>query len=67
MNASTSIDPDFIGTDGMEFVWLCRDVDDQQEFVVSDVNSEPLLAFPPFPNPNVQKTDNATVPNDKNS
>lgn len=63
MNASASVDPDFLGiTDGMEFFWLCRDVDDH-DFVISNLTSEPVLAFPELPGPNavpVQTTGNNT-------
>jgi hypothetical protein len=40
----------------MEFAWFCKDVD-EYDFFVSNVTSEPVLAFPdsnsPVPNLNV--------------
>ena len=47
------MDPDFPGTDGMEFIWLCRDTNDY-DFVVSNLTSEPVLAptVPPAQNTN---------------
>ncbi|XP_028413722.1 uncharacterized protein LOC114536576 [Dendronephthya gigantea] len=43
LNSSASSDPDFTGTDGMNFAWYCRDVEDK-EFVQSNLTSEPLVS-----------------------
>ncbi|XP_028413717.1 uncharacterized protein LOC114536572 [Dendronephthya gigantea] len=43
LDSSASSDPDFAGTDGMSFVWYCRDVDDK-EFVPSNLTREPLVS-----------------------
>ncbi|XP_028412301.1 uncharacterized protein LOC114535123 [Dendronephthya gigantea] len=45
LNASSSVDPDFLGTDGMNFSWYCRDVDDN-EFLLPELDKEPLIAIP---------------------
>ena len=45
LNASASMDPDFVSTDGMSFAWYCRDVDDD-EFLLSSLTHEVLLSFP---------------------
>ena len=47
LNASSSVDPDFVGTDGLSFSWYCRDVDDN-EFLLPKLDEEPLIAIPEF-------------------
>ena len=44
MNSSASSDPDFPGTDGMSFVWYCRDADDN-EFFSFNLTHEPLVSY----------------------
>ena len=47
MDSSASSNPDFPGTDGMSFVWYCRDADDELLF---NVTHEPVVS------PNHQNT-----------
>ena len=43
LDSSASSDPDFPGTDGMSFVWYCRDAADN-EFNPSNLTHEPLVS-----------------------
>ena len=45
LNASASIDPDFLGLDGIEIAWYCRDVD-ENDFVLSNITNEALVSIP---------------------
>ena len=43
MNSSASFNPDFPGTDGMSFVWYCRDAD-ESEFFSFNLTHESLVS-----------------------
>ena len=43
LNSSASVDPDFDSTDGMSFVWYCKDVADA-EFNTANLTHEPVVS-----------------------
>lgn len=43
LNSSASVDPDFDNTEGMNFVWYCKDIDDA-EFNQANLNKEPVIS-----------------------
>jgi hypothetical protein len=45
LNASATVDPDFVHVDGVTYEWFCRDMDDTVQFG-PDYDSEPLLYVP---------------------
>ncbi|XP_028408505.1 sperm receptor for egg jelly-like [Dendronephthya gigantea] len=44
LDSSASVDPDFDSTDGMNFVWYCKDIDDDAEFNQATLTQEPVVS-----------------------
>lgn len=57
LNASASVDPDFDGIDGIDFMWLCKDMNDLVPFDTVDVSSESLIYVP-----NLNDSSTASLP-----